>query len=153
MITPIMNENVALDPNTTFETANQNINNVTEQVNNPFLAAAIEATVSNSITNGLVQLKTDELIARFPDGITVYKFDIVKNGDSEFAVVLFKEAPTAYYNGGTVLNNIVSKWRDLFGDCETASAELEKCGGVKLKLSKAVSKKTNRPFTKVEVVQ
>lgn len=64
------------------------------------------------------------------DGVAVQKM-------SRFPVCHFTEAPGWWYNGGKMLDGIISAWADEMGEDPTSdnlpliNAELEACGGVK----------------------
>lgn len=101
------------------------------------------------------KITTEEVKKLYPDGITIVGVDFVampskKDGKPESVpIMIFKEDETAFFFGGTVLSKIISAWiSSCDGDIEKTNDELEKCGGVKIKLSDAKTKSGNR-ITKV----
>lgn len=105
-----------------------------------------------SLSDNKNQVSTDDLIKTFPDGVTITQFDIVEIDDRKFTVLLFQESPDSFFYGGTVLTQICESWVSEFdNDCAKCSEELTAQGGVKVKLSKGVTK-SKRNITKVELV-
>ena len=102
---------------------------------------------------GRNQIETDEIIGKT---LTIIGFDIteatIKNEKKVYPVIIFKELPEHYYNGGSLLMNLCKAWSDYFdGDVEAASEELERSGGVKVTFSTTRSQSGNS-YTNVEVV-
>lgn len=120
---------------------------------NPFLNVAIEETTFDSISDGKSQLRTDEVMSMYPNGVTVTHFDIIKTEDKEFSIILFKENQNAFFYGGTVLTKLCKAWCESVGlpPAET-SEQLNACGGVKIKLSRAVGK-NKLTYVKVDVIR
>ena len=105
-----------------------------------------------SISDGKNQVSTEDIIKTYPDGVTIVQFDIVETEDKKFSVLLFKESPNSFFYGGTVLTQICESWiEDFDNDCAKCSEELANSGGVKIKLSKGITK-NKRNITKVELV-
>lgn len=122
-----------------------------------FRKVAQEKTSGSFVAEGRESIKTDMLIAAYPDGVTITAADIIRTTDAdtgeekEFAMCAFAEDDTKYFNGGASLTAIVKEWFDGYADTKTMSADLKAAGGVKVKLSKE-SLKNGHTFTKVTVV-
>ena len=102
---------------------------------------------------GKEQIKTDDLIGQT---VTVMAFDFVtityKGEEKVFPVLLLKEYPDRYYNGGTLLSKLCKCWADAYdGDIEAASLDLEHEGGVQLRFS-ATKTKSGNSLTAIDVV-
>lgn len=102
---------------------------------------------------GKTQIKTDDLIG---ETVTVVAFDFAtitdKGEEKTFPVLLLKEYPDRYYNGGALLSKLCRCWAEAYdGDIEAASDDLEKDGGVQLRFSSTKTKSGNN-LTAVDVV-
>lgn len=120
-----------------------------------FKEIAITATSGSFAMKGRDAIKTDLLIAAYPDGVTIVGADIIHTTDNgnekSYAACIFAENDKQYFNGGKVLTDIVTAWLDGYPDTETMSADLKASGGVKVKLMKKLTKE-GRTFTEVTVV-
>lgn len=108
---------------------------------------------SSQLQVGRTQIDTDEIIGK---ELTIIGFDFaeatVKGEKKVYPVIIFKELPEHYYNGGALLMNLCTTWSNYFdGNVEIASEELERSGGVTVKFSTTRSQSGNN-YTKVEVV-
>lgn len=105
-----------------------------------FRASATSAVVDSYLRNGREKAMLDTLAKAYPDGLTVIAGDLThaidKNGDAkEYCLVVFKEESDKYVNGGSAFTKIVRGWLSEFGgDVEKMNEELEKSGGVKVKV-------------------
>lgn len=102
---------------------------------------------------GKTQIKTDDLIG---ETVTVVAFDfatIIDKGEVKtFPVLLLKEYPDRYYNGGALLSKLCRCWAEAYdGDIEAASEDLAVDGGVQLRFSSTKTKSGNN-LTAVDVV-
>jgi hypothetical protein len=102
---------------------------------------------------GKEQIKTDDLIGQT---VTVVAFDFAtitdKGVEKTFPVLLLKEYPDRYYNGGTLLSKLCTCWANAYdGDIEAASEDLEKSGGVQLRFT-ATKTKAGNNLTAIDVV-
>lgn len=118
-----------------------------------FKKIAVDELSLSPLMAGREQIKTDELVGK---EVTIVAFDfatITDEGEEKtFPVLLLKELPEKYYNGGVLLSKLCQAWASEYdGDVEAASADLEKSGGVKLRF-KATKTKSGRNLTSVEVV-
>lgn len=125
-----------------------------------FKESAKKATVISAIMQGREKIETEDIIKKYPDGITVIAFDIVRIKDSdgtisEFPVCAFKEDCNKFFFGGAVLKKIIGEWvsegenNDL--SIPEISDNLFEQGGVKMKFSAGVTKQ-KKPITLVEIV-
>lgn len=102
---------------------------------------------------GRDQIKTEDLIGQT---VTVMAFDFAtitdKGVEKTFPVLLLKEYPDRYYNGGTLLFKLCKCWAAAYdGDIEAASLDLENEGGVQLRFS-ATKTKSGNNLTAIDVV-
>lgn len=102
---------------------------------------------------GKEQIKTDDLIGQT---VTVVAFDfatiIDKGVEKTFPVLLLKEYPDRYYNGGALLAKLCKCWADAYeGDIAAASEDLEESGGVQLRFT-ATKTKAGNNLTAIDVV-
>lgn len=118
-----------------------------------FKKIAVNELSLSPLMAGREQIKTDDLIGQ---EVTVYMFDFAtitdKGEEKTFPVLLLKEYPESYYNGGTLLMKLCRAWAAAYdGDIEAASKDLDESGGVKLRF-KATKTKSGNNLTSVEVV-
>ena len=102
---------------------------------------------------GRDQIKTDDLIGQT---VTATGFDFATITDTgvekTFPVLLLKEYPDRYYNGGALLSKLCRCWAEAYdGDIEAASDDLAAEGGVQLKFT-ATKTKSGNNLTAVDVV-
>lgn len=113
-----------------------------------FRESAMNSTLLSTLQKDREKITTEELIQKFPEGITVNAFDFATVQGKTFAVVTFTEDDTMFYNGGTVLTKMCIAWAAAFdGDPESASVALAKSGGVKLKFTESKTKSGNNVTT------
>lgn len=120
---------------------------------NIFKEIANDELSLSPLMSGREKLDTEELLGK---EATVIAFDfatITDKGEVKtFPVLLFKEYPECYYNGGALLMKVCSAWAAEFdGDVEKASQELTNCGGVKLAFKPTRTKNGNN-LTAIEVL-
>ena len=118
-----------------------------------FRDVAVKTLSLSELMAGREQLKTEELIGQT---VTVIAFDfanITDKGETKtFPVLVFKEYPAHYYNGGFLLQKLCIAWASMYGgDPDAASAELEASGGVTLKFRNTKTK-TGNNLTSVDVI-
>lgn len=121
-----------------------------------FKQTAIDATSLSELMAGKTKIDTADVVAKYPEGITVTAVDMIeyeKDGKPvEYPVFLFAENENAFYAGGVVLKKIARAWVAGFdGDYNVMSGELAKQGGVKVKLTVGRSKNGNS-ITNVEIL-
>ena len=120
---------------------------------NRFKEIASKELSLSPLMAGRDQLKTEDLAGKTATAIAFDFATITDDGEEKtFPVLLFKEYPDKYYNGGTILSKLCQAWADEFdGEVEHASAELEAAGGVQLRF-KIGRTKGGRNITTIEVV-
>lgn len=124
---------------------------------------AAQAQVSLSpIMVGRAQLETDEVTGR---ELTVVGFDFAPKFDKEgnpiidpetgevdtFGVVVFNEEPGKYYCVGTIFTKVCRAWVAEYDNPVEASADLEKSGGVRVRFTRAKTKRGNN-LVQVEIL-
>ena len=119
---------------------------------NKFAQIAEEALGNSKVISGHEKISTEELIAKYPKGITLTAFDVLANDADGYAVFNFAEDTTKYFNGGALLSKMAFKWVESYdGDVEHASYELGSCGGLRVRLS-AKKTRTGKNITNVEIL-
>lgn len=109
-----------------------------------FKGTAVSATTISPIMDNRTRITMDELISKYPGGVTVNGFDMVPSDDNPYAVATFAEDSSKFFFGGSILTKIVSEWVKSFdGDVEGASKALAEAGGVKMQFSHGRTKKGN----------
>lgn len=116
-----------------------------------FTESAKASLSGSKVMQNKTKVKTDDVITMFPDGITLTGFDILAKNEKSYAVFSFKENDKMYLNGGAILTKIALDWVALTdGDVSKASADLEKSGGVRIKLHKEFT--GDKMITKVDIL-
>lgn len=115
---------------------------------NKFTKSAKEALGGSPVMQDRTKISTEEIIAKYPNGITVTEFDFIAKADGEgYPVFAFAEDPTRYFNGGSLANKVAARWVSMYdGDVYAASTDLKNSGGVKIKLEMRKTK-TGRTIT------
>lgn len=117
-----------------------------------FKSKAISATTISKLMENRTKISNDELITKYPDGVTVTAFDWMTGDDGKYPVCIFLENDNECFFGGTAMTSICDAWMEGFETAEDCSAALTGEGGVKIKFTKGKTK-NNRNFTKAEVVE
>lgn len=120
---------------------------------NKFRDIAVKELSLSPLMAGRDQLKTEDLIGQT---VTVYAFDFAtitdKGVEKTFPVLLLKEHPDHYYNGGALLSKLCMAWvAEYEGDIEAASEALSAEGGVQLRFT-ATKTKSGNNLTAVDVL-
>lgn len=116
-----------------------------------FRERAVSATTISELMENRTKISNDELITKYPEGVTVTGFDWMKGDDGKYPVCIFMENPNECFFGGTAMTSICDAWMDGYENPADCSEALAKEGGVKIKFTKGKTKQ-NRNFTKAEVV-
>lgn len=116
-----------------------------------FKNKALSATTVTKIMEGRTKISTDELISKYPEGVTITGFDWMKGDDGKYPVCIFSENEHECFFGGTALTAICEAWMEDYNSTEECSSDLASEGGVRVKFSKGKTK-GNRNFTKCEVI-
>lgn len=96
-----------------------------------FREIAVNTLSLSRLMNDRSPIKTQDIVGT---ELTITEFDFVSVNESTYPVILFKEFPNHYYNGGALLTKLCRAWSEEFdGDVELTSKELFDQGGVKVK--------------------
>ena len=120
------------------------------------MAKASTEGLSTFITKDREKRTNEQMLASYPKGFTIIGAEIyhgVKDGkEYDTPRYIVKEDSKIFANGGKALADIVRKWVEGYeGDFEKMSADLEKSGGVKVKLTPTKTK-DGKPFTAIEIL-
>lgn len=125
-----------------------------------FKKIALDATTMSELMNGRDKMDTEELIKKYPDGVTIDFIDNVnmsqEDGEAENVwIFVTEEQPDKFTFGGFVLakifNNILAEFE---GDYDAMIEEYNsslKADKLRVKLERAKTK-TKREITKVTVL-
>ena len=116
-----------------------------------FKDKAKAATASCVLMENRTKISTEELITRYPEGVTITAFDFLTGDNGKYPVCLFKENDNECFFGGSALTEICISWMDGYTTTEQCSTDLGASGGVKIKFIKSKTK-NRRDFIKCEVV-
>lgn len=117
-----------------------------------FKSKAKAATASCTLMENRTKISTEELITKYPDGVTITGFDFLTGDNGKYPVCIFKENDNECFFGGSALTDICNSWAEGYESIEQCSADLAAFGGVKIKFEKSKTK-SNRNFIKCEVVE
>lgn len=121
---------------------------------NAFYSDAEAVTAGSALLRGKTKLSTGEVIAKYPEGVTIIGFDLLtgKKG-TPFAACVIAEDRGVYFNGGKTITEIVLKWLQSYeGDVTECNIALQDAGGVKVKLERTATKDGNS-YTRVNVIR
>ncbi len=124
---------------------------------NMFAELARQATTLSPIIEGKEKISVGDIIANYPNGITVTDFDMVTSTDKDgnpdtYPVFVFAEDTSRFGFGGSVFKTICDNWIKHFdGDIETCAKALQAGGGVKMVFGQAKTK-AGRSVTTIKVV-
>ena len=98
------------------------------------------------VIDGREKLDVDEVIKRYPDGVTIDEFDVLDGKDGKEYVVLHIKDTNNYFNGGSLALKVCKGWVEDFGDGNpiVASDELKNDGGAMFKIYHTMTKNGNR---------
>lgn len=126
-------------------------------MSNMFANIARKATTISPLIEGKNKIAVSDIIANYPDGITVIAFDVISGSDQNgnpttYPVVVFAEDDSKFAFGGTVLKNIINAWITNFdGDVSACSAALSASGGVKMRFAQGRTK-SGRNVTTIDII-
>lgn len=97
----------------------------------------------NWLMDGREKITTDDVLLKYPEGITIIGFDVIETADGGYPVFIFAEDISKYLNGGSQAMRIAESWINSAEnpDPEAMSAEMKAQGGVKVKLSRGKTSK------------
>lgn len=116
-----------------------------------FKSKAVSATTISKLMENRTKISTDEIISKYPEGVTIIGFDWMTGDEGKYPVCIFKENEHECFFGGVSLTQICTAWMEGYEDTEKCSADLASEGGVKIQFTKGLTK-NKRTFTKCEVV-
>ncbi len=116
-----------------------------------FRDVAIQATTTSKLMENRTRISTDEILTKYPEGVTVYAFDFMNGDNGHYPVCVFKENDNECFFGGSGLTDICEQWMAGYDTTEECSEALAAEGGVKIKFVKTRTK-NNRTFVKCEVI-
>lgn len=111
---------------------------------------AKKASGVSAITEGKTKLSTEEVIKRYPNGVTIKAVDMFGTGDDRYAVVNIAEDDKVYFFGGKAINGMVDEWITACGTIDAVNMQLSD-EPVKIRLTKGKTK-NGRDFTSFEVI-
>lgn len=124
-----------------------------------FRKIALDATTMSELMNGRDKMDTEELIKKYPNGVTIDFIDNVnmqqEDGEENVWIFVTEEQPDKFTFAGFVLakifNDILSKFEGDYAEMiETYNSAL-KDDKLRVKLERAKTK-TKREITKVKVL-
>lgn len=125
-----------------------------------FKKIALDATTMSELMNGRDKMDTEELIKKYPDGVTIDFIDNVnmsqEDGEAENVwIFVTEEQPNKFTFGGFILakifNNILAEFEgDYYAMIEEYNSSLKE-DKLRVKLERAKTK-TKREITKVTVL-
>lgn len=112
-----------------------------------FRASASKSVSNSPLCENRNKVDTDDIIKMYPDGVTIVAADLIhtsKDGEEKtYPVLNIAEDEGVYFNGGTILNKIVTEWVKAFdGNVDAMNMELVKAP-VKVKLSNGKTRANN----------
>ena len=124
-----------------------------------FTDLAKKKTGGSPVLEGRAKITTDDIIAKYPNGVTINAFDFLNGKNGRYVVCAFRQDPLAYFNGGKILTEIFESFVDEYqAEGVTFQDALDQCmqdfekEGLKVKLSMSRTKEGNR-VTLVEVIE
>ena len=111
---------------------------------------AEKTTAGNPIFDNREKMTTDEVIEKYPSGISITECALIASDKGEYAVIAFAENPDVFVSCGTILTNIVREWIVTVGTVEEVNGMLIETP-VRVKLHKILNKK-NQPLTVVDIL-
>lgn len=111
-----------------------------------------KSVTARGALSGKERLAMEELIRKYPEGVTVNGFyKLASQFGEDYFAFTFAEDESKYFSGTTALNEIGLKWLEACESAESVNRELED-SPLKLVMER-VKTKQGKPFTKVTVVE
>lgn len=104
----------------------------------------------NPLLEGKEKVQVADIVATYPEGITITGATLIKKNNDEFPAFTFAEDDKSFFFGGTVLTNIFFDWLKAIGNEGDLNAELQK-EPVKIRMYDAKNK-NGRTYTAVEIL-
>lgn len=122
---------------------------------------AVEATTLSELMDGREKIETEEIIRKYPKGITITAIDSYNamNTDDETGeisteeifIYTFEEDKDKFAFAGYVLKKMFKRWLEELGDFDTVNEELS-YGNFAVQLSKKKTKDGKKSVTTVRVI-
>ena len=120
---------------------------------NIFANIARRATTLSPLMEERERMSMDDIINKYPDGVTITGFDMINTGGDTYPILIIKEDDSIFLFGGAIMNNICHDWLEAFeGDISATNNALTGSGGCKVKFEKSRTKKGNS-ITTVTVLE
>lgn len=125
---------------------------------NKFAEVARMETTLSPLIEGREKQSMEELVQKYPEGITIVAFDFIqcasKKGDMvTFPVLLYKEDETKFFFGGMMLSKICTAWLSDYDDnTMKCSKDLLEAGGVHVKFERTTTNSGNTLYA-VKIVK
>lgn len=116
-----------------------------------FTEKAKASTASCTLMENRTKIQTEELISKYPEGVTITGFDFLTGDNGKYPVCIFKENENECFFGGAALTDICNSWMEGYTLPADCSKDLCEAGGVKIKFVKSRTK-SGHNFIKAEVV-
>lgn len=117
-----------------------------------FKSIAQKQTALSHLMENRTKISTADLIANYPDGVTITEFDFVVIDGNSFPVLVFAEDNTRFFFGGYILNKIFNEFvTQGGGDITGTSDDLKSSGGLRVKMKEGKTK-ANKSVTMVEII-
>lgn len=104
----------------------------------------------SELTAGRTKLSTEDVITKYPNGVTIAAVDLFGSGEDAYAVINIIEDSGVYFFGGQSITNLVKDWLNMCGTISEVNAQLKK-EPVKILLKQTKTKK-GKDFTSFEVI-
>ena len=116
-----------------------------------FTEKAKASTTSCTLMENRTKISTEEIMSRYPEGITIIGFDFLSGDNGKYPVCIFKENENECFFGGAALTDICNRWMEDYTSTADCSADLAEAGGVKVTFEKSRTK-TGHNFIRVNVI-
>lgn len=118
-----------------------------------FKQLALDVTTLSHLMKERNKVLKEELMKRYPDGVTITGIDFVPDEHGElYSIAIIAEDDSVFFNGGCVMNRIAEEWQKAYdGDIDLLNKDLKESGGVKIKMEQGKTKQ-NRSITLVHIV-
>lgn len=112
----------------------------------------LETNAMSELMSDREKISTEDIISRYPDGITINKFDKVSVNEDTFYVFTFEEDESVFAFSGFVIAKFFDAVVAKYGDIYNANDALYDNGGIKVILESSKTKK-NQPITTVKLAK
>ena len=110
----------------------------------------LEVNAMSELMSDREKIATEDIISRYPDGITITQFDRVTVNEDTFYVFIFAEDESVFAFSGFVIAKFFDALVAKYGDINNANDTLYDNGGIKVIFESSRTKK-NQPITTVKL--